>query len=96
MGLLIDKEELRLWAIGIKSTAGWVCKWCGITDRDLLEAHHIESKKKSPEKALDPNNGESTCMFCHAREHYNRGELIEAILIILRLFRVLSTRARWP
>lgn len=96
MGVPIDKKELQLWAIGIKSAAGWICRWCSITDKAILEAHHIKSKRKFPELVLDPKNGESSCMFCHAREHYNKGELVEALLILFRLIKVLMTRARWP
>lgn len=89
-------EQLRLWAIHVKSSAGWACRQCGLTDKGILDAHHIKSKRKFPELALDPKNGESSCMFCHAREHYNRGELVGAILILLRLIKVLMTRAQWP
>lgn len=96
MELPIDKKELRVWAIGIKSAAGWLCHWCSITDKGILEAHHIKTKRKFPKLALEPNNGKSSCMFCHAREHYNKGELREAILILFRLIKILMTRARWP
>jgi DNA-directed RNA polymerase specialized sigma24 family protein len=80
----------------VKMRDHWLCRNCGTNDKDLLDAHHIEPKKDFPELAHDVENGKTLCMLCHAKEHIDRGEIREAILILLRLFQVLMKREKWP
>ena len=46
------------------------CLRCGTAE--LLEAHHIQSRKDRPDLWYVIANGETLCKACHAREEYSR------------------------
>lgn len=55
------------WANVVKSRDGNRCIYCGSTEK--LEAHHIKSRTKFPDDALDIENGVTLCHKCHYTAH---------------------------
>jgi 5-methylcytosine-specific restriction endonuclease McrA len=53
------------WTKTVKERDG-KCMSCGNTDKRVLTADHIKSKKMFPELSLDINNGVTLCHNCHA------------------------------
>ena len=49
------------------------CRDCGATEN--LEAHHIFSKSKHPDRILEIDNGTTLCEPCHKYEHKINGEI---------------------
>lgn len=73
------EEKLRDWSRQVKIKGGWVCK-CGELDKELLESHHIEPVKVSPEKQYDLDNGQCLCLWCHAEAHITDRAVYNMIL----------------
>lgn len=55
------------WAKVVKSRDGNRCIYCGSTEK--LETHHIKSRTKFPDDALDIENGVTLCHKCHYTAH---------------------------
>jgi aspartate carbamoyltransferase regulatory subunit len=59
------------WSMDIKIRAHWRCEeencWC--RDRELPEAHHIESVYNNATRRHDLENGQCLCMFHHGMKH---------------------------
>ena len=84
------------WSFQVKVKDGWICRDCGEIDKELLDADHIKSRRYFPELADVLENGRTRCLFCHAKKHFQKSELRETVLIILRLLQILMRRTRWP
>lgn len=83
----IDLRRVQ-WAAKVKIKDGYICTECGGSDRELLDAHHIEPVSVSPNKQYDVENGQTLCLLDHARKHKGKAQ----ILILLRLLTVLMKR----
>ena len=55
------------WSKVVKSRDGNRCIYCGSTEK--LETHHIKSRTKFPDDALDIENGVTLCHKCHYTAH---------------------------
>jgi len=66
------KPEYKLWRAKIYARDKWCCQLCSSKER--IEAHHILTLKKYPEKALDLDNGITLCFKCH-RTIFGKEEL---------------------
>jgi hypothetical protein len=80
-----EDERLVLWAVEVKSRAGWVCERCHELDTNLLDAHHKKPKYKYPELKYEPQNGQCLCMWCHAVKHRKNKFIRNTILARLGL-----------
>jgi hypothetical protein len=69
----ISQRTLKAWSIQIKKRDQYSCRYCGSSDK--LHAHHILSKIKHPELALNLDNGLTLCSACHIEEHRINGEI---------------------
>jgi 5-methylcytosine-specific restriction endonuclease McrA len=68
---LYPKDALNKWAAIIKKRDNYTCQLCGETNKKLLEAHHIKSKRDFPELTLNFDNGVTLCLKCHLIQHSN-------------------------
>jgi len=86
------------WNLKVKIRDHYLCRFCGegVIDHEIIEAHHIKRKKDYPELADVLENGETLCMFCHAKEHYKMGDSWGCVLILQRAFTIMCERANWP
>lgn len=66
--------EGREWREQVFEEADYTCEDCGRTNC-RLNAHHIEGRSESPEKKADPDNGSCLCLPCHARVHFEQGDM---------------------
>lgn len=66
--------EGREWRETVFQRDDYTCQDCG-KHSCRLNAHHIEGRAKAPEKAADPDNGETLCLPCHAKAHFEAGEM---------------------
>jgi len=85
--LLPDADhELLEWSKKVKVAAHWTCQVpdCGITERNILDAHHIEPVSVCPERKYDVANGQCLCLWHHAVRHSG----LARILIIIRLLTI--------
>lgn len=87
-------KKLAQWAEQVKIHGRWVCAKCGDLDKRLLEAHHKKAKHSHPELALELDNGECLCIYCHALEHKVVPRIYEKIMA--RLGEVLYQRLKNP
>ena len=55
--------EYKLWRAKVYALGGWKC--CVCSSKKDLEAHHIYTVRKYPEKALEEQNGVPLCRRCH-------------------------------
>lgn len=51
----------------------YICQACGYDKGHILEAHHLDSWDKYPEKRYDLNNGVTLCKSCHKDFHMKYG-----------------------
>ena len=58
---------LMQWSKTIKKLDNNMCKLCD--SKEMLNAHHIQSKKEFPKIALDLDNGITLCKDCHSKTH---------------------------
>lgn len=86
------------WSLQVKMRDNYLCKFCGegAFDHKIIEAHHIKRKADRPDLADNIDNGETLCMFDHAKEHYKMGDFWGCVLILLRLLWLMRRRAHWP
>lgn len=86
------------WSLQVKIQGHYTCRFCGegTFDHEIIDAHHKKSKRDYPELADVVENGECLCMFCHAKEHFLRGDYWSCVLILLRLLKLMRERAKWP
>ena len=80
--------ELKEWDIAVKENAGYVCQnpkcpnpSCG---KDLVDSHHIKSRKEYPEFMYDLDNGICLCIPCHILEHTGDRRVQEILMNRLR------------
>lgn len=66
--------EGREWREQVFEAADYTCEECGKTNC-RLNAHHIEGRAEAPEKKTDVDNGKCLCLPCHARVHFEAGEM---------------------
>ena len=83
--MVFDTEKLIDWSRQVKVKDGWVCQDCGELDRELLESHHTHPKAEYPELAFDLDNGQCTCIPCHAERHKDNPVVVSMILLRLEL-----------
>ena len=70
--LLRDKNiklALKQWSQQIKNRDGYICKECGESNVNLLEAHHVLSRYLRPDLMFDLDNGITLCLNCHYEKH---------------------------
>lgn len=86
------------WSRKVKMQGGYHCRFCGegAFDHEIIDAHHLKRKADRPDLADVVENGESLCMFDHAKEHYKKGEYGSSVLILQRLIKLMMKRAGWP
>lgn len=86
------------WSRKVKIRGHYTCVVCGegAFDHEIIDACHIKSKKDYPELAEVIENGRTKCLFCHAKEHFLRGEHWACVLVLLRLIKIMRKRANWP
>lgn len=65
------KGQLLTWKRKIFEKDNYCCNFCNSTKN--LHAHHIFSKSRHPELALNLNNGITLCEECHLEEHRLNG-----------------------
>lgn len=63
------KNGSGMWTVNIFKRDGYTCQDCGLHEPEIIEAHHIISKKEAPEKQYDLDNGVTLCPNCHKRRH---------------------------
>lgn len=62
------RYETKAWRRAVFERDHFTCQDCGIKPR-YLNAHHIESWAKFPEKRYDIDNGVTLCVECHKLRH---------------------------
>lgn len=67
-------KEGREWREAVFERDDYTCTDCGRTGC-YLNAHHIEGRAENPEKAHDVENGICLCLGCHAKAHFQAGEM---------------------
>ena len=67
----VSIRTMTAWAVQIKERDCYTCRDCGATEN--LEAHHIYSKSKHPNRILEIDNGTTLCEPCHKYEHKING-----------------------
>lgn len=71
-----DSPEYRLWRVEVYKRDGYRCRWCGEKPKDRrLQAHHIWTRNKYPERMFDVSNGITLCGSCHYKTFYREEEL---------------------
>jgi len=82
--------QLIQWAKQVKLKDGYRCteEKCEENNLEMLDAHHIEPISVSPQKQYLLQNGQTLCLWHHARKHKG----IAQILILIRLLNVLVKR----
>ncbi len=63
----ISQRTLSAWSIQVREKTPF-CNWCFTEDN--LQAHHILSKHRFPQYALDIDNGLTLCIDCHIMIHF--------------------------
>lgn len=66
-----SSPEYTEWRTAVFARDGYHCRQCGASGD--LQAHHVESWAKHPEKRLDVENGLTLCVPCHEKEHPRLG-----------------------
>lgn len=91
-------QRMFIWSRDVKIKGGWVCGKCGELDRELLESHHIKPKHIFPELAYEVDNGECTCLWCHAIAHQDNIVICNQILarLAVKLYFRLYPSKRTP
>lgn len=86
------------WSRRVKIRDHHLCKFCGEGqfDHEIVDAHHKKRKRDYPELAEVVDNGETLCIFDHAKEHYKMGDYWGCVLILLRALKIMRKRANWP
>ena len=67
------KGNITAWSKRVRKRDNYTCVVCDKYDKSHMEAHHIEPKSVSPERATDDLNGVCICQSCH-RKYNNRYE----------------------
>ncbi len=73
------KLALKQWGVSVKERDNYSCQYCSITDRKLLEAHHIEHRSKNIHKQFDLDNGITLCLWCHRDQHLDDLKVLRLI-----------------
>lgn len=89
---LSNDPELLQWAITVKISAGYICKYCGESDHKLLDSHHIKTISQFPKRKYDVNNG---ICYCHAFQGHKDNKAIRD-MILARLAIILYLRYAKP
>jgi ribosomal protein L37AE/L43A len=58
-------KKHKEWQEAVFMRDNYTCQHCGNTD--VIEAHHIKSKRKFPDLRFDVNNGITLCSNCHKK-----------------------------
>lgn len=66
-----DSANYKKWRLEIFKRDNYRCKQCG--SKNNINAHHIYSYNKYPEKRYDLNNGITLCEKCHIALHKKYG-----------------------
>ncbi len=80
----MSRKEYKDWRVAVYERDNYTCKKCS-NKGHMLNAHHIESYKHSPEKRICVDNGITLCYECHMQFHAiygktnNREQIIEYI-----------------
>jgi len=74
------KSGLKQWSKIVKRRDNFTCQLCGEnSNKKLIEAHHIKSRKDFPELQFNFDNGISLCLKCHAIQHVNDPKALQLI-----------------
>ena len=63
------KDALKKWGKSVKKNNNYTCQYCGNTNKDILQAHHIKSKELFRDLEFDEGNGITLCIYCHLEAH---------------------------
>tara|TARA_R110000868_G_scaffold239931_2_gene494447 strand:+ start:2600 stop:3007 length:408 start_codon:yes stop_codon:yes gene_type:complete len=73
MNAKVSQRTMNAWSAQVRERDCYTCRDCGATEN--LEAHHIFSKSKHPDRILEIDNGTTLCEPCHKYEHKINGEI---------------------
>jgi hypothetical protein len=73
-------QKLRL---EVMNRDGWACQWCGSTT-DTLNVHHLDYAKSGNPWDVPIEKLLTLCEDCHSYETFNRAEVEERLLDLLR------------
>jgi len=68
----ISKRTLSSWSLKVRQRDDYICMHCyheAVPGDGSIHAHHILSKARFPQYALDVSNGISLCKSCHLFQH---------------------------
>lgn len=70
---------------------------CGVkhSKKMWVQVHHIKPKSQYPELMADIDNLMTVCIFHHGLDHFNKGQIREAILIWNGFIKRTSKRHKW-
>ena len=57
------------WSDNVLTRDAYTCQICGLTDKEIVQAHHVIPKSVDKSKRFDVDNGIALCPNCHVREH---------------------------
>lgn len=69
--------EYRRWRLAVFERDRYTCQRCGYAGGGNLEAHHVKQVATHPEMALELDNGQTLCEWCHRLEHGRFGDKTE-------------------
>jgi len=86
------------WSRQVKIRDNYTCRFCGLGtfDHEIVDAHHKKRVVDRRDLEFVLENGETLCIFDHAKEHYKMGDYWGCVLILLRALKIMRKRANWP
>jgi predicted HNH restriction endonuclease len=64
-----NSDKAKRWRYDVMARDGWICVHCGDDSGGNLNAHHVLSWARHPEKRFDVDNGKTLCEPCHWLVH---------------------------
>jgi 5-methylcytosine-specific restriction enzyme A len=65
--LVLKQEEYNELKTVVLDRDGWKCQWCGSSEKENLQVHHLLSRSRLGSDELE--NLMTLCANCHRRQH---------------------------